>query len=175
MLPSWVPDWSDFTVPEREVAKSLSWISHSDTSCPDTLGFPDHYECAGLLPARLEPSNPMVLRLTGVKADDIVGVTPFVGDLQSINSDTQAHGPPVLAFLKLAASLKRKSVAEWIECFIRTTTADQSRISGRTEEQLLKDGSAYILDLVLDTGLRDLVLFLQNEDKDLVTRLKAMR
>ncbi|RTE78456.1 hypothetical protein BHE90_007051 [Fusarium euwallaceae] len=168
MLPSWVPDWSDFTVPEREVAKSLSWISHSDTSCPDTLGFPDHYECAGRLPARLEPSNPMVLRLSGVKVDKIVSVIPFV------SPDTQAHGSPLLAFLNLAASLKRKSVAEWIECFIRTTTADQSRISGRTEEQLLKDGSAYILDLFLDTGRQDSVLFLQNEDQDLVTQLKAL-
>ncbi|KAH7111216.1 HET domain-containing protein [Dactylonectria macrodidyma] len=176
MLPSWVPDWSDFTVSEREVAKSLSWLFHSGTSDPDTLGFPDHYEAAGKLPARLTPSDPVVLRLGGLITDNIVSVTPFTKELQSTDSraQVQAQGAPMLIILKLAASLTGKPVGDWIESFIMATTANQSRISGRTAEQLLKDGSSYLLHLLLDTKYKDTLSHFQRNDQDLLAQLRTL-
>ncbi len=45
-LPSWVPDWSDFTVAKREVVKSLSWVEHPSSVGTATLGFPKHYNAS---------------------------------------------------------------------------------------------------------------------------------
>ncbi|EWG45916.1 hypothetical protein FVEG_15888 [Fusarium verticillioides 7600] len=152
MLPSWVPDWSDFTVPEREVAKSFSWIYHGQNSEPDKLGYPDHFKSSGNLVSKFKSAGRLAL-FVGIMADDIINAIPFGTSPGPAKMESPQEKSCMIAFLKLASSVEKNSDKDWIECFIRATTANQCQISGRSEEQLLRDGSAYILHLIRDAEL----------------------
>ncbi|KAI1276055.1 HET domain-containing protein [Xylaria sp. FL0933] len=146
LLPSWVPNWGDFAVPEREVVKSLSWISFSNDNDAQTLRFPDHYNASNGLPMKLSKSpSPTRIRLGGLLVDTIKHTVSFDDKLNSNKCD---HTTPILPIWAAAGPLLLRTTAlEWIVSYIKTTTAEQHQLSGNSEEGMLKHGSAYLLDL----------------------------
>jgi hypothetical protein len=149
LLPSWVPNWCDFSVVEREVAKSLSWLSHPGTADAAALGFPEHYNTSAGLPVKLfESSDQSVLRLSSLKADTVVLATQFDDELQLLGG--HARGPPLLRLWKAALPFLPEGIAltDWIASWAKATTAEQYLLSGSTADQILKDSSAYLLNLL---------------------------
>jgi hypothetical protein len=152
-LPSWVANWGDFTVVERKVAKSLSWLSHPDNADPAALGFPEHYNASAGLPARLfESPHWQVLRLGGLRADVVVSTTRFDDELHPLEGC--ASEPPLLKLWRAVVPFLPDGAAllDWVTSWVKATTAEQHRLTGRTAEQILKDGSAYLLDLLSGNG-----------------------
>jgi hypothetical protein len=151
LLPSWVPNWCDFAVVERKVAKSLSWLSHPGTADSAALGFLEHYNASAGLPAKLfESPHQPVLRLSGLKADVVISATQFDDELHSLGG--YACEPPLLQLWRAAVPFlpEGASLLDWVASWVKTTTAEQYRLSGRTAEQILKDGSASLLELLSD-------------------------
>jgi hypothetical protein len=150
-LPSWVPNWCDFSA-DRDITKSFSWLFYSNCGGATTLGFPEHYNASVGLPAKLlESPDQLVLRLSGLKADTVVNAIQFNDELQS--NEGHPHEPPILRFWKAALPfMPERRAIEWIHSFIKATTANQHRLGGNTAEQILKDGSAYLLDLLSSNG-----------------------
>lgn len=144
LLPSWVPNWCDYSVVEREVAKSFSWVTAAGV-----LGFPAHYNASTGLPVRLFiSSNASVLRLGGLKADTVISATQFDQRLEPLGQ--LACNNPLLQLLEAALPFlpEGKALIDWIASWVITTTADQHLLSGRTEKQILRDGSAYLHNLL---------------------------
>lgn len=48
----------------------------------------------------------------------------------------------------MVSLLRERGVIAWATEYIRTTTAEQYHLSGRSCEQLLKDGAAFVLELL---------------------------
>ncbi|KAF2964937.1 hypothetical protein GQX73_g8625 [Xylaria multiplex] len=144
-LPSWAPNWCNSTVIERDYAKTLSWISDPGIESPVVLGFPGNYNASSGLPIKLfDFSTRSVLRLSGLKVDIVVSVTQFDDELQSPKE--AAHDPPLLQLWKVAFPFRPKgrTLANWIASWVEATTAEQHHLSGRTAEQICKDGAAYL-------------------------------
>ncbi|KAM3066636.1 hypothetical protein ACMFMF_010142 [Clarireedia jacksonii] len=146
-LPTWVPNWSDFDVVEKKLAKSLSWISHSTQTDEGILGFPKYYNTCGGLSLRIYQSESLsTLRLDGLWVDTIVrSVQPtdgFESERRSID-DCQ-----IMMWNIAAPLLPVYGAMEWLTSYIKATTADHHILGGRTETQLIKDGSAYLLTLL---------------------------
>jgi hypothetical protein len=149
LLPSWVPNWCDFTVVERKVAKSLSWLSHPVTTDSAALGFPEQHNASAGLPAKLfESPHQSVLRVSGLKADVVISATQFDDKLHSPGE--YGREPPLLELWRAAVSFLPEGAAllDWITSWVKATTAEQYRLSGRAAEQILKDGSAYLRELL---------------------------
>ncbi|KAI0103385.1 HET domain-containing protein [Nemania sp. FL0031] len=152
LLPSWVPNWCDYSVLEREVARFLSWLSHPNTTGAVTLGFPEHYNASCRLPVRLIVCpNPSILKLSGLRVDRIVGTTQFEGGTEYLKEC--GRGFACLQLWKVAVPflLEGKPIADWVGPWIKTTTAEQHLLCGRTAEQMFKDGVAYLYN-VLSSG-----------------------
>ena len=174
LLPSWVPNWCDFAVMNREATKSLSWIYYSNTADAATLGFPQHYNASAGVPAKLfKSSDQSVLRLSGLKADSIVNAIQFNDKLQS--TEGHAREPPILRFWKAAVPLQAERRAmDWINSYIKATTAEQYRLSGNTAEQILRDGSAYLLDLLSSNKYQEIYLTSHGDGQDIMGLLRAL-
>ncbi|KAI0535421.1 HET domain-containing protein [Xylaria digitata] len=148
-LPSWAPNWCDSTVIERDSAKSLSWISDPGIENPVVLGFPGNYNASSGLSVKLFDSpNQSMLRLSGLKVDIVVSVTQFDNELESPKK--AAHDPPLLQLWKVALPFRPKgrTLANWIASWVEATTAEQHHLSGRTAEQIFKDGAAYLYTIL---------------------------
>jgi hypothetical protein len=174
LFPSWVPNWCDYTVTDREITKGLFWIYYSNNGDAATLGFPDHYNASAGLPAKLLKSpDQSVLRLGGLKADTVVSAVRFNDGMQS--TDGHAREPPILRFWKAAVPfLPERRAMDWISSFIKATTAEQYRLSGNTAEQILKDGSAYLLDLLSSNKYQELHLPSHSDGQDIIGLLRAL-
>lgn len=149
VLPSWVPNWCDCSVTEREIAKSLSWLSHSVTADAAELGFPEHYNASSGLPVKLFVcSNPLILRIGGLKADGVVIATQF--DEKLLPLGQHAYSPSLLRLWRSAFAFRREGepLMDWVASWIKATTADHHLLGGRTAEQILRDGSAYLYRLL---------------------------
>lgn len=149
-LPTWVPDWSDFRLFDRDIMKSMSWLSYSPTLEPATLGFPKHCMAAAEHPMAITPSaDETALRLTGIKLDMVLYNFPFNSPTQSNKDFIKEFASKSLSILTcVAPMLAERGVVAWTSEYIRTTTAEQYHLGGRKPEQLLKDGSAFILELL---------------------------
>jgi hypothetical protein len=174
LLPSWVPDWCDFTVVQREAAKGLSWLSYSNTADMTTLGFPEHYCAAASLPTKLMASpDPSVLRLSGLIVDTVVTAVQFNDEAQPVVGN--AHQPQALPSLEAAVPLlHEKTAMDWICAYIKATTVEQYRLFGSTAEQTLKDGSAFLLDLLSNDQYREQCSISHSERQDIITLLREM-
>ncbi|KAH8803582.1 HET domain-containing protein [Xylogone sp. PMI_703] len=172
-LSSWIPNWCDFNVVEREVAKSLSWLLHSSSVGTATLGFPRHYNTSLQLPAKLFDSQDLsTLRLGGLKVDRIVDTTRFCNSCALDRK--HIHDFLTLCIRKVTSSFSTETRAtDWIKSFIEVTTADQYSLSGNTKEQALRDGSAYLLDLLLDKENRRLLASFRPETVSLLGSLSV--
>ncbi|PVH68035.1 HET domain-containing protein [Cadophora sp. DSE1049] len=148
-LPSWVPNWCDFAVMERDVAKSLSWLFPPNNANAATLGFPEHYNASSRLPAKVfESPDQSVLRLSGLKADIVVSSTQFADKLWPSGGHAREYAFQRLWKATLPFLPESKSLTAWIASWIKATTAEQYLLSGSSAEQILKDGSAYLLDIL---------------------------
>jgi hypothetical protein len=175
LLPSWVPNWCDFAVVEREVAKSLSWLSHPSTADAPTLGFPEHYNASAGLPAKLfESPDQSVLRLSGLKVDTVVSATQFDDELQS--SGRYAREPPLLQLWKAAVPFlpEVRAITGWITSWAKATTAEQYRLSGSTAEQIIRDGSAYLLTLLSNNEYQESCSTPQSDGRDIIGLLSEL-
>ncbi|KAH7370293.1 HET domain-containing protein [Rhexocercosporidium sp. MPI-PUGE-AT-0058] len=164
LLPTWVPNWCDYSVVEREVAKSLSWLSHPTTVDAAILGFPEHYNASTRLPVKLfESSSLSVLRLSGLNADAVVSATKFDDKLQS----------PLLQLWMAALPLLPVggALADWIASWIKATTAEQHILSGSTAEQSVKDGSAYLHNILSSNEYQQIY---RAGDQEIIRHLSKM-
>ncbi|KAH3971735.1 hypothetical protein HBH98_126210 [Parastagonospora nodorum] len=143
---SWLPDWSDFAVPDRELRKSFSWIHYSDPDRPARLGFPIQYRSAGNLPLRIHrASDPAILRVEGLKVDTVAEVLQLSSTTTFAEEFGENFDSCMTRILSVALPLIQHTTFEsWAARLIKTTTADQHDLSGRTSEQSLKDGYAYL-------------------------------
>ncbi|CAH0031461.1 unnamed protein product [Clonostachys rhizophaga] len=153
LLPTWTPNWCDYPGVKKDVVRSLSWLLQPDTGGAEVLGFPEHYNASAGLPVRLfESSRPFALRLSGLRVDTVVSSTLFDDEQQSFGQN--APDPPLLMFWKTALpfwSEGEKTLTDCVTSWIKATTAEQHRLAGRTAEQMMKDGSAYLHNYLSST------------------------
>lgn len=151
-LPSWVPDWSDCCVSNSEHTKGLSWLYYSTTGEATRFGFPEHSDASAGLPATiLDSEKDSVLRLKGLIADAVVSVVPY--NEQSLDTEQDS----ILRAWKMTVRLfEGRNATECITAFINASTAEQHCLSGKSAEQIQKDGSAYLLE-VLATDDQDVL------------------
>ncbi|KAJ4128935.1 hypothetical protein NW768_007460 [Fusarium equiseti] len=149
-LPSWCPDWSDFNQHNKRIRVSLSWIYLSNKSQPATLGFPEHYNASSGKGVEVyDTLDESALKLGGVRVDRIEHALQF--NTSCISKEEFAEAFTSIMTRLLAGALPllaQQTVPEWIENFIKTTTADQHSLHGRSWDQTVKDGSAYLLNLL---------------------------
>ncbi|KAM0233138.1 hypothetical protein ACHAP5_010493 [Fusarium lateritium] len=171
-LPSWCPDWSDFSTYNISISTSLSWIDYSDSSSPAIFGFPKQYAASGdLMVDRIQTDqssmDESVLQLSGFTIAEVSQVHPFdirrPGDTEvSDNFDSK-----IFSVLKLAVSLLTpQDMDSWQKTFIQTMTADQHSINGRSMDQGLADGAAW-LHRLLQRNTTASSLFIEQEHKGL--------
>ncbi|PQE09113.1 Heterokaryon incompatibility protein [Rutstroemia sp. NJR-2017a BVV2] len=146
-LPSWVPDWSDSIIIERQLAKSFSWISHSHETDEGILGFPNYYKACGGLQLHIHQlENPSTLKLDGLWVDTVIrSVRPTDGMESGGESIDHCH---TMIWQTAAPLLPALGAADWLTSYIKATTAGHHIIGGRTETQIMRDGSAYLLGLL---------------------------
>ncbi|KAI2468564.1 heterokaryon incompatibility protein-domain-containing protein [Annulohypoxylon bovei var. microspora] len=178
-LPSWVPNWCDFTVVERVVMKSLSWVPFSGRTEIQALGFPRLYNASAGLCAKFADSvDPTMLRLLGLQADVVVNAIPPSSELQSNGlhlCEECEQGPQMLSILNAAIStLSGEMATEWIGSYIKATTTEQYDLGGTTEEQMLKDGSAYLLRVFSRYAAQDISPIPPNDFQELIRTLRLM-
>ncbi|KAF7540999.1 hypothetical protein G7054_g930 [Neopestalotiopsis clavispora] len=148
-LPSWVPNWSDFTVSERDITKSFSWISYSKSGSV-SLGFPKHCDASSGQPlAMMESADNEVLSVIGIRA----GVISHCFDFHKPGLSNQDF---IENFASIASNIFERAirvptitdVPGWLSGYIQTTTAEQHELSGRSPGLLIKDGATFILELL---------------------------
>jgi hypothetical protein len=150
-LPSWVPDWSDFRVFNRGLRTSFSWIDYSDTTKPAHLGFPRQYSASAELELKLHKAvDSSTLQVSGMRLDEVVRVVLFSPDNLSKNEFGQDTTSQILRVFEAAVCLlKGKELESWASHFIKTTSAEQHRLGGRTWDQSFRDGCSFLHDLLL--------------------------
>lgn len=150
--PSWLPDWSDFAVHNRDIRKSFSWIHYGNINQPARLGFPKQYRTAGDLALRMHHHpNPAILRLEGLRIDTVMKVLQMSDSTTFVDNFNATFDTVMSRVLVLALPLLQDTnFLSWTTHFIKTTTADQHPLSGRTWEQGLKDGYNYLYQLLPD-------------------------
>lgn len=149
-MPSWIPDWSDFTVLETEVPKPLPWVLHNTNLETPVLGFPKHFMAAAEIPIKLQPSeDELILQVHGLTVDSVVYTIHF-------NDPNDSNGGPDQTLESLTLKVWSDDIAgspiscmvERANMYIETTTAENHILTGRTAREILKDGSRYLLDLL---------------------------
>jgi hypothetical protein len=165
-LPCWCPDWSDFEGHNRGIRTSLSWVDHSDSSKPATLGFPKHYMASAKLSLKVhDTSDPSVLRVSGMIVGEIARMVPFNDTLMSKEQFYQSFSWMIVPPLKLALSLVRteEDITDWAAQFIKATSAEQHQVGGRTWEQSFKDGVNYLHNLLVANCDQKLSIIFRND------------
>lgn len=141
-LPTWVPNWSDCCVSNSEHTKGLSWLYYSTTGEATKLGFPEGSDASDGLPASvLEEEEAGVLRLEGLGADVVVSVVPYDEE-----SEVMERQSILEAWRLVAQSSRAEDVEKSLTAFVKSSTAEQHRLSGKSAEQMEKDGAAYIMN-----------------------------
>ncbi|KAI1131233.1 HET domain-containing protein [Nemania abortiva] len=169
LLPSWVPNWCDFAVAGRQIVRSLSWLTDSDTTGASVLGFPEVYNAAFGLPTK-PSTSPCIseVRLNGLKVDKVTGVFPFHNFLEPLKR--QVHDYSIVEVWKaILPRLEKRRAMDIIDSYIRTTTAEQHGLSGNTRDQILKDGAAYLLGHLSSSHLCQ-----EEYSNDLIVLLKRL-
>jgi hypothetical protein len=145
-FPSWLPNWSDFTVHDGDIRKSLSWLYHARITEPARLGFPEHYNASKDLALRVHDiKDKSVLRIDGMRVDTVSHITRM-SDENTRSSDFNASFAATIAEVCTAALqlLEENELGSWASQFIKATTVEQQQLSGRKWEQCFKDGLAYL-------------------------------
>jgi hypothetical protein len=151
-LPSWAPDWSDYNVLNKDIRTSLSWVHYDNINMPARLGFPRQYCASAGLP--MKPRKVLIesqtLSISGsMIMDKVVHTMPF----QTTKSDTAIAIKLIPIVRKAIPLLKELALIPWAIQFIRTTTAEQHHLSGRTWSQSMKDGLSFLHELLVHDEL----------------------
>ncbi|KAF9694313.1 hypothetical protein EKO04_007759 [Ascochyta lentis] len=151
--PSWLPDWSDFAAHNRDIRKSFSWIHYGDISRPARLGFPKQYQASGDLPLKIHVTkNPAILSIEGLRVDTVARVLQMSNEDMLCDDFNHKFDSIMTQVFKLASeSIEDIELENWAVPFIKATTADQQPLSGRTWNQGLKDGLAYLHRLLVES------------------------
>jgi hypothetical protein len=117
----------------RGIRTSLSWIDYSDTSKPPRLGYPKHYIASAGLELKLHNAgNSSVLRVSGMRLQEVVRVLPFNKESFSNQEFKRILALPMARICEAAISLLAEGrILSWTNHFIKTTTAEQHCLSGR--------------------------------------------
>ncbi|KAI1330728.1 HET domain-containing protein [Xylariaceae sp. FL0255] len=174
-LPSWIPDWSDFKVFDREITKSFSWISYSRCGQPADLGYPKHYRASGGRPAEIARSTSEdILRISGMRLNTVLQVSRFNDTGHTYGSFREEFKSITLRMLESMTPLMlSKGLVTWVTQYIKTTTAEQYFLGGVKLDQMLRDGAAYIYDSLLshDAILKSVS---RSDDADAMASLKHL-
>lgn len=149
-LPSWLPDWSDFTVYGREICRSLSWIHYSDKTRSPYFGFPKHYNASAGLELKLHHTpNNAVLRVDACRVWKI-GRAISMNEHDVSEAIFGAALPSTIARVCEVAlpHLHGEDIVAWVSEIIKTTTAEQSIFNACNENNWLKDGAAFLQDVL---------------------------
>lgn len=159
-FPSWLPDWSDFSVGGMELRRSFSWIHYSNTSQPARLSYPEAYNASAGLSVQLHDCDDIeVLQIDAFRVDRIAK-TYCMNEEGAVNSEFVRHfASKMLRACWIAVHLLvTEDAKSWAEKLVRVSSADQPATRGRDPGQSLKDGMSYLLGLVLgEKDLRDVL------------------
>lgn len=159
-FPSWLPDWSDFSVGGMELRRSFSWIHYSDVANPARLSYPEAYNASAGLSLQLQDGADIeVLRIDAFKVDRIAK-TYCMNEEDVVNSEfVRRFASIILRACWIAVPLLAiDDVESWAEKFVRVSSADQPAIRGRDPGQSVKDGMSYLLGLICgEKDLKDLL------------------
>lgn len=170
LLPSWVPNWSDCCVSNSEHTKGLSWLYYSNTGEATKLGFPKHSDAsAGLTATVLESHYESVLRLNGLIADTVVSVVSYNEESQATEQDSILR-----AWSSAVQSLPERKATDYIKAFIDASTAEQHGLSGKSAEQIQKDGSAYLFEVLTTNRKQKLGAAPEIDDQGILETLAAI-
>ncbi|KLU91742.1 hypothetical protein MAPG_10691 [Magnaporthiopsis poae ATCC 64411] len=149
-LPSWTPDWSDVVDGDSRVF--LSWVYYSDASKPIRLGYPEQYDASAGLPAAVrESADESILRVGGVQADTVTVAVPFNPGDHTRAAFDGCFAESMARVCDAAAAFFSPcgmGIGIWAEDLIRAITVDQHHLVGHSWEQSVRDGSAYLRDLL---------------------------
>ncbi|OBS22686.1 hypothetical protein FPOA_09018 [Fusarium poae] len=149
-LRSWCPDWSDFKTYNEGISTSLSWIEYSNIFKPASLRFPNYYQASGGLEANLYgpeagTGDSTILQLGGFVVDRVAQVCHFKFNPSSHRQQSNEFDTMISPVLKLAISLAPASgTLTWIKKFVKTTTASQHLLKGKSMDQITSDGAAWL-------------------------------
>lgn len=149
-FPSWLPDWSDFTVNGMEIHRSLSWIDYSDPAKPAQLRHPEHYNASAGLPITIHESPDDGILLLETYKVDIVERVVRMNDEDVTNSEFNQNFLSAMTLVLEAALplLSERHVSSWVEQVIKSTTAEQGRAKGCDYGRCIKDGAAFLCELL---------------------------
>ncbi|KAI6752348.1 hypothetical protein HG530_013717 [Fusarium avenaceum] len=151
-LPSWAPDWSDFRVFNKGIRASLARVHFSDPEKAPHLGFPDNFNASAGLGIKLYKSEDnSVLRVGGEKLATVTKVYSFDENEVSKDEFELVLESKIRNAWNTFVSSLASDIADMVACvtrFIRTTTADRHGLIGRSWDQSLKDGMAFLLSLL---------------------------
>jgi hypothetical protein len=177
-LPSWAPDWSDFRVFNKGIRASLARVHFSDPEKAPHLGFPDSYTASARLGIKVyESEDSSVLRVGGAKLATVTKVYSF--------DDNEVSKDEFELVLKLKIrnawntflSCLTLETADVISCatrFIKTTTAERHGLIGRSWDQSLKDGMAYLLSLLETSDDQIALPFLDGDKRKSIELLRPL-
>ncbi|KZZ99027.1 HET domain-containing protein [Moelleriella libera RCEF 2490] len=165
-LPFWAPDWSDFRVFDRDIRTSLSWVHYIILTEPPQLGYSRNFDASAGHGLELHTgSDDSILLASGIILATIGKVIvfneaemsreDFKKCLQFKLRDAWNISAPVLSGAK---------VIDCITQFVETTTAEQHALIGRTWEQSLTDGAAYLIQLLQDEETQVALPFQENRE-----------
>ncbi|UZP38061.1 hypothetical protein NXS19_005877 [Fusarium pseudograminearum] len=146
-LPSWTPDWSDYQVFNKGIRTSLARVYFSDPEKPPKLGFaPPFAASSGLELKPHEPEDISILRISAVRLATATHCYYFGENEASKEDFKHAIDLNLRAAWNMALSvLDIADLASWATRFIKTTTAERYDLHGRSYEQTIRDGMAYLV------------------------------
>lgn len=127
----------------------LSWVYYSDASRLIRLGYPEQYDAsAGLSAAVRESADESILRVGGIRTNTVTVAVPFNPGNHTSAAFNGCFAESIARVCDAAASSLPCGMVSWAENLIRATTADQHHLAGHSWEQSVRDGSAYLRDLL---------------------------
>ncbi|KAF6823015.1 hypothetical protein CPLU01_11639 [Colletotrichum plurivorum] len=176
-LPPWSPDWSDFRVFNDRIRTSFAWIDRSGSSTSVTLGYPTQYRASAGLGVKLHPEgkDPSSLRVSGFRVDEVTRAIPFNTEMLKMDEFWPQFAARYSLVTEAAISgVLNEEIEDWAVSFIKTTTAEQHRLAGRSYEQSIRDGLAYLRQHVLQNDSQLSLFNLKSRSQDGLDLLRRL-
>lgn len=152
-MPSWVIDWSDFCVYNRDLRKPLTWNHYSDPSKQPWLGFPSQYNASAGNSLKIHPaSRKSILHIECMGIDEITKFWQFnVNDVPSQEFNRLFSIRLGQVWHELLMLANGKDETQLAQDFVKATTAEHHSLSGCTSDSIVKDGREFLRSLARDT------------------------
>ncbi|KAG8671924.1 hypothetical protein FPOAC1_005182 [Fusarium poae] len=146
-LPSWTPDWSDFRVFNKGIRTSLARVHFSDLEKPPMLGFAESFAASSGLELKLHEVNDMsVLRVSVARLATVTHCYYFSENEVSKEDFKDTIDNDLRTAWNMSLSvLNTGDLSSWATSFIKATTAERYDLIGRSYEQTIRDGMAYLV------------------------------